>query len=127
MRRGCPAIEEHLTYILNDLVISLEDVFSPHFPSPPFFFTHQSRKCPIETGLMIIKETERPDRFPHIWKVIYNALKILTHFISTYNKDALKSSKIIVQTLLIFFVQFKTEIQCTKIAVSLERSYGDIY
>lgn len=107
MRRGCPAIEEHLTYILNDLVISLEDVFSPHFPFPPFFFTHQSRKCPIETGLMIIKGTERPDRFPHIWKVIYNALKILTHFISTYNKDASKSSKIIVQTLLIFLSNLK--------------------
>lgn len=107
MPRGCPAIEEHLTYILNDFVISLENVLSSRFPFPPFFFTHQSRKCPIETGLMIIKGTERPDRFPHVWKVIYNALKILTHFVSTHNKDASKSSKIIVQTLLIFLYNLK--------------------
>lgn len=107
MSRRCPAIEQQLTYILNNFVIDLEDALSPRFQLPPFYFTHQSRICPIETGLKIMKGTERPDRFPHIWKTTNSTLKTLTNFISNYNKDASRSSKIIVQTLLMFLYNLK--------------------
>lgn len=107
MSKRCPAIEEQLTYILNDFVSGLEDAFSPRFQFPPFYFTHQSLICPIETSLMIMKGKERPDKFPHIWRTTNIALKTLTHFISNYNKDASRSSKIIVQTLLKFLSNLK--------------------
>lgn len=107
MSRRCPAIEQQLTYILNNFVIDLEDALSPRFQLPPFYFTHQSRICPIETGLKIMKGTVRPDRFPHIWKTTNNTLKTLTNFISNYNKDASRSSRIIVQTLLMFLYNLK--------------------
>lgn len=107
MSRRCPAIEQQLTYILNNFVSGLEDALSPRFQLPPFYFTHQSLICPIETGLKIMKGTERPDRFPHIWRTTNNTLKSLTNFISNYNKDASRSSKIIVQTLLMFLYNLK--------------------
>lgn len=107
MSRRCLAIEQQLTYILNNFVIDLEDALSPRFQLPPFYFIHQSRICPIETGLKIMKGTERPDRFPHIWKTTNSTLKTLTNFISNYNKDASRSSRIIVQTLLMFLYNLK--------------------
>lgn len=107
MSRRCPAIEEQLTYILNDFVSGLENAFPHRFQFPPFYFTHQSLICPIETGLKIMKRTERPDRFPHIWRTTNNTLKSLTNFISNYNKDGSRSSMIIVQTLLKFLYNLK--------------------
>lgn len=107
MSRRCLAIEQQLTYIFNDFVIGLEDALSPRFQFPPFYFVHQSLKCPIDTGLKIIKGTERPDRFPLIWRTTNNTLKTLTNFISNYNKDASRSSRIIVQTLLMFLYNLK--------------------
>lgn len=112
--RGCPAIEEQLTYILNDFVTSLEDVLLPRSILSPFYFTYQYLTCPIETGLMIIKGTERPDRFPHIWRAIFDTLKSLTHFVSSLNKDASRSSKIIIQTLLKFLYNLKQRYNAKK-------------
>lgn len=107
MSKRCPAIEQQLTYILNNFVSGLEDALSPRFQFPPFYFTHQSVICPIETGLKIMKGTERPDRFPHICRTLDGTFKNLTNFISNYNKDAFRSSKIIVQTLLKFLYNLK--------------------
>lgn len=96
----------------------------------PLFYTpflldglkHHSFIPESKRGLRIIKETKTPCIYPHLSKHIIDIQKQLQQLVSPFNKDAVRSSEIIVQNLLSFMDNLKKNYNVRKLRFNCNES-----
>lgn len=104
VKNGCPTIEELLTGILSDFVWKLDYAY---FSSKLDDFHTLSLLHATTICQRIMDGIERSEKYKNFANIISETKSALTKFISVHNKDAEKSSIIIVRQFLIFLDRMK--------------------
>lgn len=104
VKGGCPAIEEILTKILSDFLRKLDYAYTS---SKLDDFQTLSVEHPITICQRIVDGLERSKQYEKFAKMIRETRHEIKKFISFHNKDAERSSKIIIREFVGFFNRIK--------------------
>lgn len=115
LKKRCPTIEKELAYIFNNFASSLDDMPLSYTTFPIERFEHRSFIPDSKMDLKMTKETKIPCIYPHFSKHINDTRRKLQQLVFPYNKDAVRSSEIIVQNLLSFIENLKTNYNIRKL------------
>lgn len=115
LKKRCPTIEKELAYVLNNFASSLDDMPLSYTTFPIERLEHRSFIPDSKMDLKMIKETKIPCIYPHFSKHIDDIRGKLQQLVFPYNKDAVRSSAIIVQNLLSFIENLKKNYNIRKL------------
>lgn len=122
LKKRCPTIEKELAYILNNFASSLDDMPLSYTTFPIERLEHRSFIPDSKMDLKMIKETKIPCIYPHFSKHIDDIRGKLQQLVFPYNKDAVRSSAIIVQNLLSFIENLKKNYNIRKLRFDWKES-----
>lgn len=118
----CPSIEKELACILNNFASSLDDMPLSYTPFPLDRLEHHLCIPDSKWDLKMIKETETPCIYPHLSKYVIDIREKLQQLIFPYNKEAVRSSEIIVQNLVSFMDNLKKNYNMRKLRFNWNES-----
>lgn len=122
LKKRCPTIEKELAYIIINFASSLDDMPLSYTTFPIERFEHRSFIPDSKMDLKMIKETKIPCIYPHFSKHIDDIREKLQQLVFSYNKDAVRSTEIIVQKLVSFIENLKKNYNIRKLRFDWKES-----